>query len=327
MTVTVTSGTAGTHTNTIAAGTVTSSNAGTNAAPASDTLTVNSAPTVAKSFTPSAIALGGTSTLTVTLTNGNSVPVTGVAFTDTYPGAIVNAATPNAATTCSGSVTANAGAGSLALTGGVIPASGSCTVTVSVTSNTAGSHANTIPAGGVTTANAGQNTAPATASLTVTNLAAPSVAKSFTPSAVAPGQTSTLTITLTNSNASPITGVSFTDSYPAAITNGAVPNGTSTCGGTVTATAGGASLALSGGTIPALGSCTVSAAVVLTGAGPATNTLPAGAVTSANAPPSAAAAAATLTAAPSAAVPALSPIGLILLGLCVGLAALVVLRR
>ena len=46
--------------------------------------------TVAKSFTPASIATGDVSVLTVTLTNADSTAVTGAAFTDTYPGGLVN---------------------------------------------------------------------------------------------------------------------------------------------------------------------------------------------------------------------------------------------
>ncbi len=51
---------------------------------------------------------------------------------------LVNAGTPAGATSCGGTVTAIAAANSLAITGATIPAGGSCTVTVSVLSATAG---------------------------------------------------------------------------------------------------------------------------------------------------------------------------------------------
>jgi hypothetical protein len=99
--------------------------------------------TVAKSFAPSTIMAGANSVLTVTLTNPNASAVTGAAFTDSYPPGLVNAASANGTTTCvGGTVTAANGGGSVALSGGTIPASGSCTVTVNVTSTTAASYAN-----------------------------------------------------------------------------------------------------------------------------------------------------------------------------------------
>ncbi len=123
-------------------------------------------PTITKSFAPSSIATSDSSVLTITLGNTNPVPVTGAAFTDTYPAGLTNTATPAGATTCGGTVTAASSGGSVALADATIPASGSCTVTVNVTAAAAGSYENSIPAGGLSTS-AGTNTAAATATLTV----------------------------------------------------------------------------------------------------------------------------------------------------------------
>ena len=252
-------------------------------------------PTVAKAFNPAQIGTAGTSVLTITLSNANLIAITGVAFTDTYPANLVNAPTPAGSTTCAGgTVTAVAAGSSVALSGGTIPASGSCTVTVSVTSSTAGSYTNTIAIGAVTSTNAASNTAAASATLTV--LARPSVAKAFSPTPIGTGATSTLTITLSNSNTTAITGAAFTDTYPVNLVNASTPAGSTTCaGGTVTAVASGGSVALSGGTIPASGSCTVTVSVTSSTAGSYTNTIAVGAVTSTNAGSNSAAASATLT--------------------------------
>jgi len=47
--------------------------------------------TMAKSFTPSTVSVGGTSTttMTVTITNPNGFSVSGIAFSDTYPAGLV----------------------------------------------------------------------------------------------------------------------------------------------------------------------------------------------------------------------------------------------
>ena len=126
-------------------------------------------PTVAKSFAPTTVLAGSSSTLTITLTNSNATTITGAALTDAYPAGLVNAATPAAATTCTGgTATAVAGGSSVSLSGATVPAAGSCTVTVSVTSSTPGSYANTVPVGAVTFLNGGFNaTASNTATLTV----------------------------------------------------------------------------------------------------------------------------------------------------------------
>lgn len=113
----------------------------------------NSRPsTASKSFSPNSIAINGTSTLSITLTNPNSIPVTGVSFTDNYPTNLKNAATPALTNTCGGTAMAAAGGASLSLSGGTIPAGGSCTVSVAVTSPVAGVYQNTT--GTIKTSNA-----------------------------------------------------------------------------------------------------------------------------------------------------------------------------
>ncbi|MBV9494094.1 MAG: hypothetical protein JOZ54_07595 [Acidobacteria bacterium] len=125
------------------------------------------APSIAKAFQPPTILPFGTSTLTITLTNPNSFAITGATFTDTYPAGLTNATPANPSTTCGGTVVATNGGGSLALTGGTIPANGSCVVNVLVTA-TPGNYANVIPNGGLTSANAPPSTGGATtAALTV----------------------------------------------------------------------------------------------------------------------------------------------------------------
>jgi hypothetical protein len=72
---------------------------------------------------------------------------------------------PAAATTCGG--TLSVPANSVMLSGAAIPASGTCTLTLTVSSGTTGSYSNTIAAGAVSSNPGGGNTAAATATLTV----------------------------------------------------------------------------------------------------------------------------------------------------------------
>ncbi len=302
-----------TATNTIPVGGLTVSGGASNTVAASATLTVTQPPVVSKSFSPSSIAINGSSTLTITLSNANAgTAATGAAFTDTYPTGIVNAATPAVATSCGGTATATAGGSTLALSGATIPAGGICTVTVSVTGNAAGSHTNTIPAGGVTTANIGTNTLAASATLDV--LTPITVQKSFSPSSVpnsgnAAGNQSVMTITLSNPNAVAITGVAFTDDYPQNSngsanylrnlnTNFSDAGEGNACGGTATATTGNGSstLSLAGGTIPAGGSCAISIRVYANSDGNYVNTIAADDVTSAQGVSNAVGASATFSA-------------------------------
>src|SRR5205085_3635008 len=120
------------------------------------------------------------------------------------------------------------GGGSVTLSGGTIPAGGSCTLTVNVTSMNAGGNVNTIAAGALVT-NGGSNASPASATLVVGS--APQVTKSFSPTAIKTGATTTLTIAIANNNAGqPFNGVDYTDTLPAGLT---VPDAAATtvCGG------------------------------------------------------------------------------------------------
>ncbi|HEY3052250.1 MAG TPA: Ig-like domain-containing protein [Thermoanaerobaculia bacterium] len=125
------------------------------------------APSAAKTFDPTTIVVGGISRLTITLGNPNTQAITGAAFVDSYPANLVNASAPNVVSTCGGTVTAVAGSSSLTLTGGVIPASSSCSVSVLVTASANGTMTNVLPAGAVTSANALATNTQATATLTV----------------------------------------------------------------------------------------------------------------------------------------------------------------
>ena len=246
------------------------------------TLVVQSPPTVAKNFSPTVIGQAGTSLLTISLSNNNAVDATSVSITDTYPSGVVNAAVPGAGTTCvGGTLTAVAAAGTITYAGGTIPANSTCIITVNVTVATAGSYANSIAAGSLS-ASSGLNTVAANATLTV--LLPPTAAKAFSPGAIAINGTSVLSITLTNPNATAISGVAFTDTYPNNLRNATVPNLSSTCGGSVTATPNATNpgvLTLSGGTIPANGTCTVSVNVTSTASANYTNST--GSITTTNA--------------------------------------------
>jgi uncharacterized repeat protein (TIGR01451 family) len=128
-------------------------------------------PTVGKAFSPASTHAGGLSQLTITLGNGNSVPVTlSSALVDTLPGTITIASPTALGGSCSAaSVTAVAGSGSITFANGASIPAGGCTIIVNVTATTAGSYTNTIPAGALQTS-AGASTAPATATLTVNGL-------------------------------------------------------------------------------------------------------------------------------------------------------------
>jgi hypothetical protein len=130
----------------------------------SDTVNVFGAPVVTKSFVPTVVNVGGSSTLTINITNpaGNPAGLTGISFNDAFPtGMQVVAAIGN---TCGGTLTAAPGATSIDLVGGAIVApGGSCAVAVTVQAVSIGPKLNSVT---VTSFEAGA-AAPATATLNV----------------------------------------------------------------------------------------------------------------------------------------------------------------
>ncbi|MFN3392542.1 MAG: hypothetical protein ACK40N_12375 [Meiothermus ruber] len=133
---------------------------------------VSNPPSLSKTFSPASIPTGGTSTLSITLTNPNPTPATlSAALVDNLPAGVVVASPANASTTCTGgSVSATPGNSSVTLAAGAqIPANGSCTVSASVTASTPGSYTNTLAAGALQT-NHGSNQSPASAVLNVTGV-------------------------------------------------------------------------------------------------------------------------------------------------------------
>jgi uncharacterized repeat protein (TIGR01451 family) len=151
-------------------------------------------------------------------------------------------------------------------------------VSASVTGASPGVFTNIIPAGAVTTANAGGNVAPATAQLTI--LQGPTINKSFSPSSIAPGGIATLTIAIVNPTGVSISNANITDSLPTGVVVAAVPNATSTCAGTFAPLAGSAAVSLINGIISAANVCTMTVNVTSSAVGSYNNVIPAGALSS-----------------------------------------------
>ena len=269
-------------------------------------------PKLGKTFNPATIDAGGVSTLTLTLSNADTAAASLIApLVDTLPSGMMVAANPNASTTCGGTLTAITGTSIVSLTGGSIPASGSCTLTADVTALVADSYINSLPAGALQTSN-GNNAAPAVATLTVnapTGSGPPTLGKNFSPATITAGGMSTLTITLTNTNNTVATLTApLIDTLPSGLI-AVVGSVNSTCikpfnEKPVQARTSSfvplwfkdtkESVGLTGGSIPANGSCTLTANVTAPAAGSYFNSLPAGALQTTNGN-NAAAAVATLT--------------------------------
>ncbi len=269
LTVSTESATAGNYLNTT--GAVGSQVGSGNSASATLNVTSMTAPTLAKSFSPTAVARNTSSTLTLTLSNSNATAITGVALSDNYPNGLVNADPLVLSNSCGGTVSAVAGEGSLSLSGAGIPANGSCAVSVAVQAADGGRYINTINR--VITGNAG-TFGPATATLDV--LRPPLLSKSFAPSSIASGGTSTLTLTLSNPTtaATALSGVALDDVFPSGMRVHTTPGLSNSCGGTLrdqgnstTIGGGDTALYLSGVTLAANATCTVVVTVSTTGVG------------------------------------------------------------
>ena len=279
--------TIGALTNSIPPGGV-SANGGavTNPSPATTaTLNVLNPASIAKAFAVSPLIAGQVSRLTVTVNNPNpGTALTAAVLTDNLPAGLFIAPVPNVASTCAGGVVnALASGTSVVLTGATIPAGapGTCSFSVDTVSNTPGTYTNTIAASALTSAQGVSNSGPASAPLQVFQF--PTVAKSFAPAFLQAGQTSTLTITLGNANAIPLTlAAAMNDNLPSGLAVAAVPAIGGNCPGLPgSASAGAGSTQVrynSGASIPA-GGCTITVAVSSVLAGSYTNSIAAGALT------------------------------------------------
>ena len=289
----VTSSISGTYTNTIYSATGISNTQGQHTpADLFDDITFSHL-TMSKAFYPNIVAPGGRSTLTITLTNSNTSTLTNTSITQdnlsTMGGTDITIANPsNKTTTCSGGVVgALEGTQSISLSNATIPAkvgsvNGTCTVSVDVIASAtapSGPKTNTLYRTAVTGTISSLGTvihpvADAPAILTITPLTL-GVVKSFNPLTVFGGSSSTLSVQLINPNATPLTGITFTDSMPAGmyIATPADPN-TGTCGGTLSATAGATSFSYSGGTLAAGKRCTLTLRATMNVHGNRTNTIP-----------------------------------------------------
>nr|WP_240451272.1 hypothetical protein [Wenzhouxiangella sp. XN201] len=233
-------------------------------APATDTLVVSDSPLVTKAFSPGEIAVGGSTTVTITIDNtANAVPATNVSFTDTLQGGLLVADPANASTTCTdGTITAVAGAGSFGYSGGTVPANTSCSVQVDVTAPDAGSFENT-----VTVTSSLGTSEPAIDTLDVTGT--PLVDKAFSPEEIPFGGSTMVTITIDNTaNPLPADDLSFTDTLQFGLAVADPANASSTCtGGTLTAEPGATEFSYTGGSVAAGASCTVMVEVTGTTSG------------------------------------------------------------
>jgi uncharacterized repeat protein (TIGR01451 family) len=250
--------------------------------PASNTATlvVTGPPAISNAFSPGTIETGATSTITFTLLNGDTIPLTGAAFSDVLdPGLFVaGSGTVSAGGSCAGasgnSFTAGSAGATLSFSGLTIPpGAGGCTVTLtvgSVTASPTAGYPNTTS--GVSSTEAATSAVSNTARLIV---AAPAtIAKAFGTTSIAQGGTSVITFTITNPSNVALTAATFGDTLTNLAVSAAGAAG-GTCAGassnTFTAGQTGA-LTFSGLTIPSSASCTVTLTITSSTSGTLTNT-------------------------------------------------------
>jgi hypothetical protein len=153
-------------------------------------------PTVAMAFGAASIPVGGTTSLTYTITNPNPVPqvdvmpalplgtLSNISFTDTLPAGLLIASPNNLGGGCGGVITATAGTNLVSITGLTLAGETSCGFGVNVIGVAPGTQANTTSA---ITSTEGGSGDPATASVVVTApgdpTPAPTVAPTLAPTA------------------------------------------------------------------------------------------------------------------------------------------------
>jgi serine protease len=125
------------------------------------------APTVSAAYSPAGVTANAASTFVVTFTNSNGFVLTQSGITLSIPAGLT-LGTQAPATSCSGAAVSLAStSSSVTLAGANIPVNGSCNISFSVQSATAGTYTTTVAANDFMTGPAGGNTAPASASLSV----------------------------------------------------------------------------------------------------------------------------------------------------------------
>ncbi|RUP29231.1 MAG: DUF11 domain-containing protein [Curvibacter sp.] len=287
----------GPWTYTLPSGAITTAELATNSGSTTANLSklTGTALSINKSFNPVSIVGGNPSVLRIDLTNSNAFTVNNVSLTDVFPTGMLVHSVPGITTNCTNAViTAATDATQLLISRVDMSAGSTCYVALNVTSIKPLNLTNTIAVGAVSSNQGLSNSAATSASLST--LQGVGVQKGFSPAAVAPGQTSRLTVKLVSTlNTLSLSNVSVTDSLPAGVVIAANPNLSSTCNTSPMATAGAGSVSISGVALAAQANCTFSVDVTAASVGTYVNTIPVSGVSSSEGYVNQTAASATLT--------------------------------
>ena len=290
-------------TNLIPAGAITTDQGLTNTGAASTSLSTQANLGVTKNFIPGVVKPGQRARLRINFYNATALPLVNVGVTDNLPAGLVVPSGANPSSTCIGATVSAPAANQVRISGASVPAASgavaaTCFGEIDVLVAAQGDYVNTLGVGSVTGSSGGlpvTNAQPTTDTLRaksplVLNKALDNLTldagspAGFTTGTASrtPGSAAQLTVRVGNPNALALNSASFTDNLPAGLVVATPPVASTTCtGGLVSAAAAAASVRLSGATIPANGFCTVSVQVLSNISGSYTNTIPAGAVTTA----------------------------------------------
>ncbi len=214
-------------------------------------------PVFSKTFTPATVGNEAVPRLIYRIDNGASgVAANNLAFVDTLPSGIRVPSSPNEINNCGGLLSVGFNQ-PIELTGGTVPAGATCTISVDISIQ--GFNDSFDSTSGDLTSDLG-NSGSAQATLIV--LEAPDPRLSFSPSQVAVGQTTTLTIQMANTSGVAITDLDFFETLPNGLEVAAVPNISNPCGGSFSASAGSRDLDLDNGVLGPMASCTISVDIV-----------------------------------------------------------------
>lgn len=255
-------------------------------------LIYNAALDVDKRFSPGRVGPDGKATVNIVFRNlDSSRPITGLSATDPLPAGMTVANPSNAYTTCAGApvVSAASGSAEAGLSGGTLAPQASCALVFDVEVSGSSDWVNTIPAGNVTADGGIVNNSPVSDTLVYEAPEVPLVSKAINPGAIVPGESSTLTITITNSDQA-LTEVGLTDWFTDDGTVNTPDNGmyianapqasTSCAGGVISAVPGGNHVRLSGASLSSGESCEISVQVSTLSIGTITNRIPMNALAS-----------------------------------------------
>lgn len=230
-----------------------------NSGPAIDTLTIDaSRPSFSKLFSSSSVVPGQVIRLSFFFDYSGAGNVFNLSFTDNLPAGLQVATAPDATNTCSGVFTPSSGATSVSFFSGFLTSSTSCELGVDVEVTGTGTFNN--------------RTTNATSSLGSLGFAVDQITSALDPvgltknfdDPVAPGGTTGLEFTLTNSTRSTVTGISFTDDLDATLSGlqATGPFPLNPCG-SGSSISGSDILTFSGGTLASGASCSFSVEVTV----------------------------------------------------------------